>query len=112
MPLVTCPHGPTTSTWEEDRRLGVFRQPPSEPYFDNQIGAWVLSRHADVVAAFTCADLQLVGPASRTLDPPVDEPARLKMRAETRGALSTHRLRLWRKQMLLDARDCAAQFAP
>jgi cytochrome P450 len=109
--LATCPHGPTRSAWEEDSHPGVFRRQPSEPYFDTHFCGWVLSRQADLLAAFGCADLQMVGPASTTLDPPVDEPARLKMRAETRNALSPDRLRSWRKLILAEARNRAALFA-
>jgi cytochrome P450 len=110
--LVTCPYRPRGSAWEEDDSSGVFSLQVSKPYFDNQLDGWILSRYADVSAAFSCADLQMVGAASRTPDPPVDEPARLNLRAETRNALSPHRLRSWRRQTLLHARECAARFAP
>ena len=40
----------------------------------------------------------------------MDETARLKMRAETRDALSPAALRSWRKQMLSQARELVAQF--
>lgn len=109
--MVTCPHRPTGAAWEEDSQPGVFGMQASEPYFDTHMDGWVLSRHADVVAAFSCPDLQLVGPTSKTLAP-FDEAARLNMRAETRAALTPDRLRSWRKQILAHARKHAARFAP
>jgi cytochrome P450 len=110
--FVTSPHRSTGPAWEEDSQPGIFGLQASEPYFDNHTRAWILSRYKDVSAAFSCTDLQMVGAASKTLDPPVDEPARLNMRMETRDALSPHRLRSWRKQTLLRARECAALFVP
>ncbi len=71
---------------------------------------WVLSRYADLTAAFHSPDLLLVGPASKEKSPSVDEPARLRMRAETREALSPVALRSWRKHMLHHARELVAQF--
>jgi cytochrome P450 len=82
----------------------------ADPYFDTQMDGWVLSRYADVTAAFHSPDLVLVGPASKEKYPSVDETARLKMRAETRDALSPVALRSWRRQMLSHARERVAQF--
>jgi cytochrome P450 len=70
----------------------------------------VLSRHADVTAAFQCPELVVVGSANKERNPQVDEAARLRMRAETREALSPGKLRSWRKQMLQHARELVAQF--
>jgi cytochrome P450 len=98
--LVTCPAEP------------VFCPQAEKPYFDTRLDGWVLSRYADVLAAFSSADLRLVGAATKTLSQPIDEPARLKMRAETREALSPDRLRSWRRQILSHARERAAGFPP
>jgi cytochrome P450 len=70
----------------------------------------VLSRYADVTAALHCPQLVLVGSANKERNPCVDEAARLRMRAETREALSPVKLRCWRKQMLQHARELVAQF--
>jgi cytochrome P450 len=110
--LITCPHRATGPAWEENEQTGVFSLKASEPYFDHELDGWILSRHADVLAAFSCADLQMIGAASRTSGQVVDERARLKMRAETRAALSPERLLSWRRLTLLHARECAAKFAP
>jgi cytochrome P450 len=70
----------------------------------------VLSRYADVTAAFNSPDLVLVGPANKAQFTSVDEAARLKMRAETRDALSPVVLQSWRRQTLHHARARVAQF--
>lgn len=105
-----CPRNPTGPAWKDDSRDGALRLQVAEPYFDTQIDAWVLSRHADVMAAFYCSDLVPIGPASKAQFPAVDEAARLSMRAETKNALSPAVLRFWRRQMLSDARERVAKF--
>jgi cytochrome P450 len=107
IPLAVCPHHPTAPARQEDHSFG--RQ-VAEPYFDTQLNGWVLSRYADVTAAFNSPDLVLVGSASKAEYSPLDEAARLRMRAETRDALSPAALRSWRKQMLYHARARVAQF--
>jgi hypothetical protein len=82
----------------------------AQPYFDAQLDGWVLSRYADVTAAFHCPDLVVVGSTNKERNPLVDEAARLTMRAETRDVLSPVKLRTWRKQMLQHARELLAQF--
>jgi cytochrome P450 len=106
--LPVCPHHRTGPPWEDDD--GVVPLQVAEPYFDTQLNGWVLSRYADVAAAFYCRDLALVGPASKTRYPLVDETSRLRMRTETRDALSPIALRCWRKQILHHARERVAQF--
>jgi cytochrome P450 len=105
--LAVCPYQPTATTRDEDR--GVDLQ-VEKPYFDMQWNGWVLSRYADVAAAFNSPDLVMVGAVSKDEYPVEDEDARLKMRAETRDALSPHALRSWRKLMLYDARARVARF--
>ncbi len=108
--LEVCPHPPTGPAWEDNCQEGPFCLQVADPYFDPQMDGWVLSRYADVTAAFHSPDLVLVGPASKEKYPSVDETARLKMRAETRDALSPVALRSWRRQTLSDARERVAQF--
>ena len=72
-------------------------------YFDSAVQAWVLSRHADVLAAFHSPSLI---PGRRDLAKmslESDEDARLRMREEVRGALSPARTRAWRERLGADA---------
>jgi cytochrome P450 len=108
--LTVCPHLATGPAWENSGQDGVFRLRAAQPYFDAQLDGWVLSRYADVTAAFHCPELVVVGSANKERNPQVDEAARLRMRAETREALSPVKLRSWRKQMLQHAREFVAQF--
>jgi len=105
--LAVCPYHPTAPAKEEDRGFGLQ---VAEPYFDTQLNGWVLSRYADVAAAFHSPDLVLVGAASRDEYPVVDEAARLRSRAETRTAISPAALRFWRRQILRHARARVAGF--
>jgi cytochrome P450 len=82
----------------------------AQPYFDAQLDGWVLSRYADVTAAFDCPQLVVVGSANKERNPSVDEAARLRMRVETREALSPVKLRSWRRQMLQHGRELVAPF--
>ena len=105
-----CPHHSKGPAWEVDCQEGAFRLEAAEPYFDKKMDGWVLSRYADVTAAFQSIELVPVGPASKAEYPLMDEAARLNMRAQTRKALSPVVLRSWRKQMLSQARGRVAQF--
>ena len=108
--MAVCPHKPTGAAWEDDCQESALRLQVAEPYFDAQLNGWVLSRHADVTAAFYSPDLVLIGPASKAPFAAVDEAARLRMRAETRDVLSPVALRSWRKHLLFHARVRVAQF--
>jgi len=108
--LSICPHLNQGAAWEADSQQGPLRLQPAEPYFDNKLNGWILSRHADVSAAFHSPDVVLVGPASKGDFAAVDEDARVRMRAETRDALSPVALRAWRRRLLLDARARVAHF--
>ena len=105
--MAVCPYKPATAAREDDSGLG---RRVAEPHFDTELNGWVLSRHADVTAALRSPLLVQVGPASKAEHPPPDEAARLRMRAETRDALSPAVLRSWRRQMLSNARGRTAQF--
>ena len=107
---MACPHHPKGPAWEDDCQEGAFRLQVAEPYFDKQMDAWVLSRYADLTAAFQSPELVPVGPASKAEYPSVDEAARMNTRTQTRDALSPVALRSWRKQILSHARARVAQF--
>jgi cytochrome P450 len=115
-PVTQCPHlaGVAASSDAAGDRAGWLDsgQSPAivEPYFDTQMDGWVLSRYADVLAAFRSPDLWPTGPTSKRKQSAVDLAARLKMRAETTQALSRASLRSWRNQMLNDARARTAAF--
>jgi cytochrome P450 len=108
--LSVCPHLATGPAWGDGGQDGVFRLRAAPPYFDAQLDGWVLSRYADVAAAFQCPELVVVGSNNKERNPQVDEAARLRMRAETRDALSPVKLRSWRRQMLQHGRELVAQF--
>jgi cytochrome P450 len=69
-------------------------------YFDSDLHAWVLSRHADLVAAFQ--DFTLI-PGRRDLadfSRESEEETRFKAREEVRDALCPARMHAWREQLL------------
>jgi hypothetical protein len=109
--LTGCPHLASRGPSEENDWLEAGRaQPVADAYFDAALDGWVLSRYADLAAAFHSPDLALIGPTSKRKQPAVDECARLKMRAETTEALSPAALRRWRNEVLFDARARTAGF--
>ncbi|MBV9267017.1 MAG: cytochrome P450, partial [Acidobacteriaceae bacterium] len=64
-------------------------------YFDAGLNMWILTRYADVLAAFRSDALRPVGPRG-TLEGKIDdEQDRLKLRAETTAALSPSALKRW-----------------
>ena len=81
--------------WTRDQ-LDSLDPPEIEPaYFDSDLQAWVLSRHADLLAAFHAPSLI---PGRRNLaigSRKSEESIRLKMREEVRGALSPVQVRGW-----------------
>ena len=72
----------------------------SDPHFDDSLNAWVLTRYADVAAAFQNPSLFPSGLSGSA--PSVtreSEQALALMRKETRDALSPEQLRVWRRQL-------------
>jgi cytochrome P450 len=70
------------------------------PYFDDHLKAWVLSSHADILAAFRASSLWPSGPNKRDASEPSPDIERLKMRWETIEALSPAQLRAWRERIV------------
>jgi cytochrome P450 len=98
---------PLIPAWRRDQ-LDSSRPPEIEaPYFDNLLDAWVLSRHADIMAALRVSSFCPSGPSRKEGSEPVDESLRLKMRAETMEALSPAQLRAWRAQLTPEAQALA-----
>jgi cytochrome P450 len=90
---------PTIPAWSSDQLDSPSPPEIEAPHFDDLLGAWVLSRHSDVLAAFRSSSLSPIGPNSKATSEPPDEGSLLKMRGETREALSPVQLRSWRESM-------------
>src|ERR1700733_377633 len=104
---------PSIPAWREDQLDSPSPPQLEDPYFDDVLKAWVLSRHADILAALHSSSLS---PASHASDDGSQlssesaecERARLKMRAEAMASLSPAQLRAWREQLAPAARALAS----
>jgi len=85
------------SAWDRDLLDHSFTPENRAPHFDESLGAWVLSRYADVLAAFHCSSLFPAGLNSKLSSALLAEDEVIRMRRETRDALSPLHLRIWRK---------------
>ncbi len=85
--------------WEEDELDSQLPPRTEAPYFDTALGAWVLSRYADVLAAFQSPALTPAGPNSKKNSDPPDKDTHARMRSETLDALSAAQLSRWREQL-------------
>jgi len=95
---------PAVPAWPDDELDSPF-PPEIEPaYFDEDLRAWVLSRHADVLAAFRAPSLCPASSKSTKAPDPVEEEQRLEMREKTLNALSPTQLRAWREELIPEAR--------
>jgi cytochrome P450 len=83
--------------WNSDRLDSSIAPEIEAPYYDDALDAWVLSRHADILAAFRSSGLWPTGPNSRKSVEPPDECGNLQMRTETVEVLSAAQLREWRE---------------
>src|ERR1700675_2465045 len=89
-------NNPTTPSWTHDQ-LDSSSPPEIEPaYFDSALNAWVLSKHADILAAFRDSSLAPTGPHDRNTS---GDTLRSKIRTETIEALSPAQLRAWREKL-------------
>jgi len=71
-------------------------QAPKSPYFDRDRGVWVLSRYADVLAAFRELRLLPVGTRGEDQSTDRDETGRLSFRGDLLRALSPSLMASWR----------------
>ena len=98
---------PSIPAWSADQLDSSVPPEPEAPYFDTALNAWVLSRHADILAAFRSSSLF---PASSDSTKPVQPSAEadhLQMRSETKEALPPSRLNAWRDELLPQAESLA-----
>ncbi|ADW67440.1 cytochrome P450 [Granulicella tundricola] len=86
-------------SWPGDQLDSPEPPAPEPPSFDAALGAWVLSRHEDVLAAFRSSALAPAGPHTKRPRTAEDQSARRPMRAETLEALSPAQLRDWSAQL-------------
>lgn len=102
---------PSIPAWIEDQLDCLYPPATEGPYFDDELGAWVLTRYDDVLAAFRASALTPTGPThERDAVPPL-ESARLAMRAETMEVLSAAQLVAWRDALLPEV-QARAHFLP
>ena len=99
---------PSIPAWSGDQLDSPSPPEIEPPYFDNTLNAWVLSRHADILAAFRATNLSPVSPESRNASASSDESARLKMRAAAMAALAPPQLRAWRERLIPEVRALAS----
>jgi cytochrome P450 len=97
--MPTKPSDPFIPSWSQDQLDSPSPPEAEAAYFDRRLNAWVLSKHADILAAFRASSLAPSGPHQRKTVEPSDDSGRAKMRAETMEALSPTQLRAWREQI-------------
>jgi cytochrome P450 len=91
---------PLVPAWRGDLLESATPPEIEAPYFDGDLKAWVLSRHADILAAFQDSSLCPADPKPEKVAEVSDESMRTQMRAETLEALGPAQLRAWREALL------------
>src|SRR5271170_6787067 len=94
--------------WPADELGSSLPPEPAAPYFDANLNAWVLSRYADIMAAFRASSLFPASSTSTKPAQPMPACEHQKMRGETLEALPASRINAWREQLLLAAEALAA----
>jgi cytochrome P450 len=94
---------PSIPAWSRDQLDSPCPPELEAPYFDEPLRAWVLSRHADILAAFRALSLSPSGPNDQNGAESSGESDRTKMRWETMEALSPNQLRAWRERITPEA---------
>jgi cytochrome P450 len=84
---------PTIPSWTHDQLDSSSPPEVEAAYFDSVLNAWVLSKHADILAAFRASGLAPAGPHDK------NDTLRSKIRTETIAALSPAQLRAWREKL-------------
>jgi len=83
--------------------------PPQAPYFDPAAGAWILSRQADVLAAFRETRLWPIGRRGEDQRAVRDDTGKLRVREDLLETISPAKVAQWEPQMEALARDAAAR---
>lgn len=98
---------PAIPAWIGDE-LGSSTPFEIEPaYFDEELKAWVLSKHKDVLEALRASSLCPASPKSTKAPHPEEEIVRLKMREELMDVLSSAQLHTWGEELIPEARRLA-----
>src|ERR1700722_2824709 len=92
-------NNPTIPNWSHDQLDSAIPPEIDPAYFDSDLNAWVLSKHADILAAFRTSSLAPAGLHDTNTVNPEDDTTRSEMRAQTMEALSPAQLRQWREQI-------------
>lgn len=95
---------PAIPAWTDDELDSPFPAEVEPAYFDDDLQAWVLSRHADVLAAFRAPSLSPASSNIAKAPDAVEEALRQEMREKTMEALSPAQLRTWREELTATAR--------
>jgi hypothetical protein len=104
--------GPQKHSWIRDQFDSGNPPQIEAPYFDPDLGSWVLSRYVDILAAFHAASL-IPGRrdlANVSLDS--EERARFRMREEVRDALCPSNVRVWREELIANSESLRAHLIP
>jgi cytochrome P450 len=102
---------PSIPAWGVDQLDSPHPPAAEAPYFDTDLSAWVLSRHADILAAFRSSYLFPASPDTTKPALQSSESDHVKMRSETAEALSSSRLNAWRNVLVREA-EAAADALP
>ena len=94
---------PTVPAWSDDELDSPFPVEVEPAYFDKDLEAWVLSRHADVLAAFRAPSLCPASSKVAKAPDALEEAQRQDMREKTMDALSPAKLRAWREELIAEA---------
>ena len=86
----------STSLWRSDEADSGLRPHFEEPYFDQRLDAWVVSRYEDVLAACRLPCLSIDSKRPTTDE---DERVLRRLREETLGALSAAQLQAWSDEL-------------
>jgi len=83
-------------TWPEDEPDSAVRPTPAPVYFDQELGAWVLTSYADIYAGFHNPALS---PGSTKKDKqvgPIDPESHRQLRENTRKSLTSEKIKEWK----------------
>jgi cytochrome P450 len=97
-------NNPTIPNWTHDQLDSSSPPEVEAAYFDSVLNAWVLSKHADILAAFRASTLAPTSPHDKNTS---DDSLRSKIRTETMEALSPAQLRAWREKITPEVQGLA-----